>query len=170
MSENRFSRFITGALVGIGLGLLIAPQEGNETRQKLKSSLNELLDSVKEIDIEETKIIFMQKLRSIKDDLNDLTTDAKLKIIKDRIKHIKTTCEELETVANDTSSYKVAQAANMVEQKANDILEQLNTSNPKKTKASSKPKKKLTNSSNKETIKSKNNRKNTPKKKTSSKK
>ena len=57
--DGKHNKFITGALVGLGLGLLIAPAEGSESRKQLKVSLNNLLDSIKDIDIEKTKSAFM---------------------------------------------------------------------------------------------------------------
>ena len=159
MNESRFSNFITGALVGLGLGLLIAPKEGNETRRQLKESLNNLLESVKEIDIEETKALFMKQLSKIKDDMNDMSDEAKLKIMKEKIEHIKTTCEELALVAEEKSSEKVVNAAKAVEKKAEEILNDI-----KKTKEEPK--------TNKQTNKKISNSKKTssPKKTTTSKK
>ena len=78
--ESKHSKFITGALVGLGLGLLIAPIEGSEAKKELKSSLN---------------------------------------------KRIKETCLELEQIAQDNKSKKVEEAALEVQQKIDNILEEL---------------------------------------------
>ena len=49
---GKFRSFATGALIGAGLGILLAPKEGSETRQDLKKSFDNLVDTIKNIDIE----------------------------------------------------------------------------------------------------------------------
>ena len=63
MKEEKNITFIKGTLLGIGLGLLLAPEEGSEIRKELKKSFSKLIDSVKQIDIEENKKILMAKLK-----------------------------------------------------------------------------------------------------------
>ncbi len=41
-------RFITGALFGLGIGLLVAPMTGEETRRRLVERFNELLGYIPE--------------------------------------------------------------------------------------------------------------------------
>ena len=72
MSHGRFRSFLTGAMVGAGLGILLAPREGSETRNQLKNSFNTLVDTIKDIDIEETKAVLLQKAREIKDELANI--------------------------------------------------------------------------------------------------
>ena len=56
MSKKKgFGKFLTGALVGVGLGVLFAPKKGSETRKELKEKIDELVARLKEVDIEEVK-------------------------------------------------------------------------------------------------------------------
>ena len=48
-------KFILGALVGAGLGVLFAPKSGSETRKELMDKMKDLLKKAKEIDIDEVK-------------------------------------------------------------------------------------------------------------------
>ena len=66
MSQSKFRSFLTGTFVGVGLGILLAPKEGNETRNDLKKSFSLLVDTIKDIDIEETKENLLKKVNEIK--------------------------------------------------------------------------------------------------------
>ena len=123
--EKKTHTFLTGALVGIGLGLLIAPKEGSETRGELKADLNNLLDTVKEIDIDETKVIFMKKLGAIKEQLDEISATERKKIIFEKLEDIKKTCEDLTHLATENSSFKVAKASQAVWNRTNQILDEI---------------------------------------------
>ena len=50
MSKKKgFGKFLLGAGIGAGLGLLFAPKKGSETRADLKAKLDEFTKKVKEI-------------------------------------------------------------------------------------------------------------------------
>ena len=59
MNQSKFGHFLTGTLIGVGLGVLLAPKAGTETRENLRKSFKELTDTIKNIDIEKTKSDFL---------------------------------------------------------------------------------------------------------------
>ena len=41
-------KFLTGVLAGVAIGLLVAPDKGSKTRQKISDALNDLLGEAKD--------------------------------------------------------------------------------------------------------------------------
>ena len=104
MSQNKFGRFLSGVLVGIGLGILVAPNKGENTRLELRKSFDKLINTIKDIDIESTKAALINKLAEIESDLTDLDTAKKIDIVKEKTELINQKCDELISVANITDA------------------------------------------------------------------
>ena len=66
---NGFGKFLAGAAIGVGLGVLFAPKAGSETRKELKEKMDELVKKIKEINVEEVKDSFMKKIEELKEEL-----------------------------------------------------------------------------------------------------
>ena len=67
--KNGFGKFLIGGAIGAGLGILFAPKKGSETRKELKQKLDELWCKAKEVDVEELKITFQEKVDEIKQEI-----------------------------------------------------------------------------------------------------
>ena len=51
--SKHFGKLLTGMGIGVGLGLLFAPEKGEKTRKKLMEKLNEMYDNLKKVDVDE---------------------------------------------------------------------------------------------------------------------
>ena len=84
--KSGLGKFLAGAAIGAGLGVLFAPKKGSETRKELKQKFDELLAKAKEIDIDEVKETIENKIEEIKAELEDLDKEKVLKIAKKKAK------------------------------------------------------------------------------------
>ena len=81
-NNNSILALLAGAAVGLGLGILFAPDKGSKTREKIKDGLDDLKDSAKSKwnSLEtETKEKFSKTKDDLKDTINDLLSDSSYK-------------------------------------------------------------------------------------------
>lgn len=98
MSKNKKSglgKFLLGAGIGVGLGMLFTPKSGKENREALKKKADELIIKVKSIDSEEVKNNIENKINEIVEELSDLDKEKVLKIAKKKAEDIKNKSEDL---------------------------------------------------------------------------
>lgn len=126
MSKKRgMGKFIAGAAVGAGLGILFAPKKGSETRRELKEKMDELLEQVKDIDTDKLKKDFEKKIAEIRDDLTDLDKEKALKIAKKRAAEIKKKSEELVHLAKVKGTPILKDAAEEMRLKTIEVTKQV---------------------------------------------
>lgn len=116
MSKRGYGKFVLGAALGAGLGLLFAPKKGEELRKDLKVKLDELINQAKEIDIEEVKKDFNRKVEDIKMGLVDLDKEKAIEIAKEKGAQLKSKAQELYDLA-------VEKGTPVLKKTANDILD-----------------------------------------------
>lgn len=116
--EKKFGlgKFVLGAAVGAGLGVLFAPKKGEETRRELKAKLDDIIDQTKNIDVKEVKNEFNKKVEEIKMELVDLDKEKALEIAKEKGAALKAKAQELVDLA-------VEKGTPVLKKTANDILE-----------------------------------------------
>ena len=108
--KSGFGKLLLGLGAGVGLGLLFAPKKGSETREDLKNKFNELLQKVKEIDVQEVKCDFEKKINKLEKELKDLDKEKVLKIAKNKSEEIKGQIEDLYEMAKKEGTEVVLKA------------------------------------------------------------
>lgn len=114
--KSGLGKFVLGAAVGAGLGVLFAPKKGSETRTMLKAKLDELVEQVKNIDVDELKKEFDLKVNEIRMELVDLDKEKALDIAKEKANDLKIKSQELYDLA-------VEKGTPVLKKTAKDVLE-----------------------------------------------
>lgn len=127
--KGGFGKFVTGALVGAGLGMLFAPKAGKELRKDLKEKMDELVLKAKDIDLDEVKVTIENKVEEIKIELADLDKEKVLKIAKQKAKEIGCKANDLVMYAKEKGTPVLESLAASARDKAievtKDVLEKL---------------------------------------------
>ena len=119
--KSGLGKFLAGAAIGAGLGILFAPRKGSETRAALKAKINDLVAQIKNIDMEEVKEEFSRKVEEIKEGLADLDKEKVLEIAKEKATQLKEKAQELVDLAIDRGTPMLRDAAEEVRLKAIDV-------------------------------------------------
>lgn len=123
--KSGFGKFLAGAAIGAGLGILFAPKKGSETRADLKAKIDELVKQVKNIDIDEVKGEFEMKLESLKAELADLDKEKVLDIAKKKSKELKEKAQELVDLAIEKGTPILRDMAEEVRLKTIDVTKEV---------------------------------------------
>lgn len=114
--KSGLGKFIAGAAIGAGLGILFAPKKGSETRREWKNKIDELVNQIKQIDVQEVKAEFDAKINEIKEELADLDKEKVLAIAKEKAVQLREKAQELVDLA-------VEKGTPVLKKAADDVLE-----------------------------------------------
>lgn len=113
-----FGKFILGAGIGAGLGMLLTKRTGKENRELLKKKANELVDKVKSMDSEEIKENIQAKVDEIMAEIADLDKEKVLKIAKNKAEDVKHKSEGLVEYVIEKGTPVLEKSAAVVREKA----------------------------------------------------
>ena len=125
MSKKGLGKFLLGAGIGAGLGILFAPKKGSDTRRDLKNMMDELIEKARGVDAEEVKENIEAKIEEIKAELSDLDKEKVLKIAKKKARQIQDMAEELVDYAVSKGTPVLEKSADAVRQKAIDVTKEV---------------------------------------------
>lgn len=136
--KNGFGKLLAGIGIGVGLGILFAPQSGEKTRKELKEKACKLIEHLKEVDYNEVKDNLIEKIHKLQDDLADLDKEKVLDVAKEKAALVKKKTQELVELAIEKGTPVLRDAAEEVRLKSvevtKDVLKKLEGANKKNDK------------------------------------
>ena len=114
---NGVGKFIGGLALGAGLGLLFAPDKGENTRKLLAKKIEDFAKKVKDIDVEEVKDELLYKVETLQAELANLDKEtAKEKALKE--------ANRIKEKAEDIYKYAIEKGTPVVEKAADEVRKQ----------------------------------------------
>lgn len=125
MSKKGLGKFVLGAAIGAGIGLLFAPRSGKETRKILKDKMDDLVKKAKELDKEEVKTAIEAKINEIKEGIKNLDKETAVELAKKQGKKIRDKAEELALYVKEKGTPVMEKTADAVRSKAIDVTKEV---------------------------------------------
>lgn len=116
--KNGIGKFLLGAGIGAGIGMLFTKNNGKENRAQLKKKIEELIVKAKSIEKEEVKETVEKKVEEIMNEISELDKEKVLKIAKKKAEEIKIKSEELVEYVIEKGTPVLEKSACLVKEKA----------------------------------------------------
>jgi len=118
-------KFALGAMVGVGVGMLLAPKSGEELRKDLKKKINELVEKAKDIDIKEVSDDLKKRVSELKKEIEELDKEKVLAIAREKGEQLKKKANELFLLAKEKGTPVVEKAAADVRERAIQVTKEI---------------------------------------------
>ena len=125
MSKSGMGKFVTGVAVGAAVGILFAPKKGSETREDLKELLDEIINKIKDIDMDDVKDAISNKIAEIKISIKELDKEKVISIAKEKGALLKEKCEDLIEYAKIHALPAVEKTAKELKEKASIVTKEV---------------------------------------------
>ena len=116
--KSGFGKFLLGAGIGVGIGMLFTKKSGKENREILKKKIDELVINIKTIDSEEVRNNIQNKLDSITNEISKLDSEKVLKIARKKSESIKAKAEDLVEYMIEKGTPMLEKSASLIKEKA----------------------------------------------------
>lgn len=123
--KSGLGKFLLGAGIGVGLGILFAPKSGKETRKELKEKMDILVEKAKNLNAKDVKAVIEKKVKEIREDLKNLDKETVAEKIKEQAKKIKKKADELVDYAVKKGTPIIEAAAREVKESTIKTLESI---------------------------------------------
>ena len=120
--KGGFGKFLGGIALGAGLGLLFAPDKGENTRKALAKKIDELLKKLEDVDLDEVKDELLFRAESLQAELATLDTEKAKELVLEQAEVIREKAEELYKYAIEKGTPVVEKAADDVRKQALKIV------------------------------------------------
>ena len=125
MAKGGLKDVILGLGIGVCLGALLTPKNGEENRKAVKAKATELVDKAKKIDYEALKEKLYDEFYTLKDEVADMESEKALAIAKSTAESLEAKADKLIADAIEAGKPKVEKSVVELKKKTAELLKDI---------------------------------------------